>query len=151
MTTYSSAVIREPTVLFCLAVINFNCFICIQFIQNYTCFSWLPICWTTNLKLSTKSHKTCSLFLLVQIQTQNLPLYCNSLITGRLVNSPRLWFDVILDFVRVTNVYITLHYEVMALKCEETILNNFAEWMCYSYDQNALQLFIQFIIVRKRY
>jgi len=36
--------------------------------QNYTCFSWLPICRTTNLELSTKSHQTCSLFHLVQIQ-----------------------------------------------------------------------------------
>jgi len=61
------------------------------------------------LCLSTKSHQTCSLFLLVQIQTQNLPLYFNSLITGRLVNSPRHWFDVILNFPRVTNVF-TLHY-----------------------------------------
>jgi len=50
------------------------------------------------------------LALLVQIQTQNLPLYFNSLITGHLVNFPRLWFDVILDCARVTNVlhYITL-------------------------------------------
>jgi len=39
---------------------------------------------------STKSHQTCSVFLLVQIQTQNLHLYFSSSITGRPVNSPRL-------------------------------------------------------------
>jgi len=58
--------------------------------QNYTCCSWLPICRTTNLEPSTKSHQTCFLFLLVQIQTQSLPLYFNSLKTGRLVNSAPL-------------------------------------------------------------
>jgi len=80
--------------------------------ELYTCFSWLPICLATNLELyhitsnllplsprSDQDSKLTSLFQLVN----------NS--TGRLVNFPRLWFDVILDFARVTNVlhYITLH------------------------------------------
>ena len=82
--------------------------------QNYPCFSWLPISRTTNLELSSKWHHTGSIFLLFQIQTQNLPLYFNSAITGCKANSTRLWFDVILDFARVINV---LHYITMTYIC----------------------------------
>jgi len=58
----------------------------------------------------TKSHKTCSLFLLVQIQTQILPLYFSSLITGRLVNS-RASDSTSYSILRALQMfYITLHY-----------------------------------------
>jgi len=36
---------------------------------------------------------------------KNVPLFFNLLITGRLVNYPRLLFDVVLDFARVTYVF----------------------------------------------
>jgi len=52
---------------------------------------------------STKCHQTCSLFLLVQIQTQNSPLYFNSSITD---NAPsELSASVILD-LRALQMYV---------------------------------------------
>jgi len=59
---------------------------------------------------TTRRHRSTyvpSLSLLCQTQTQNSPIYFYSSITGHLVNSMRLWFDVILDFARVTRVFIT--------------------------------------------
>jgi len=86
--TYMSSVLHAYTPTQSLR--SFSAHLLVEPRLRNTRFSWLPNCRTTNLELSIKSHQTCSLFLLVQIQTQNLPYYFNSLISGRLVNSPRI-------------------------------------------------------------
>jgi len=61
-----------------------------------------PRIWNSNLELSSKWYQTCSLFILVQIQTQNSPIYYNSSITLRASGSTS--YSILQMFS------ITLHY-----------------------------------------
>jgi len=56
--------------------------------------------------LSAGPHESVTFpndIILVVIQIQNLPLHFNCSTTCQWVNSPQLWFNVILDFVHVIN------------------------------------------------
>jgi len=80
--------------------------------SSFTVCDWLPrhhvVCVTYVLDLTASTARNCS----VTVVPASQWIWCGPKSTNSIIHSfPRLWFDVILDFARVTNVlhYITLH------------------------------------------